>query len=412
MTRVCVVGAGPAGLFAALHAAEGGAEVVLRERNDRCGVKLLTTGGGRCNVSNRRPPAEWPALFGRRGRFIRPALSFLPGERLASRLAALGQPLASPDGFHLFPASNSARAVRDALLGEALRLGVRVECGRRARRLDVRDGRVRAVTDDSGREPFDAVVLATGGQSFPATGSTGDGWDLAREAGHRIAPAFPGLVGLRAANLDASLAGIVLPDALAFLKTRGSPERVGRGELLLTHGGVSGPAVLDLSAAAAEALASPSGAVVRIRWSADADRAAWLARLESWRAERGGTAPASLLRSHLPQRLGRWLCAFAGVSGTETAANLSAAGRDRLAEALAAFPARVADTEGWERAMITRGGVDVRDVNPETLASRLAGGLYFAGEVLDVDGPCGGYNLHWAFASGALAGASAAGANP
>lgn len=408
MKRVCIVGGGPAGLSAAIHAAREGAAVALRERNDRLGAKLLATGGGRCNVTNNRPAEEWPPLFGRRGRFIVPAMSLMPRSALADWFAALGQPLASPDGFHLFPESESAMAVRDALAAEALRLGVAVERGRRVRRIEAAGDGTLLVGGDIGLTPFEAVVVATGGRSWPVTGSTGDGWDMARELGHRIAPAFPGLIGLRATNLGPELAGLVLEDAEAVFKAKGRGEIAGAGELLVTHGGVSGPAILDLSASVAEALAETGTVVLRLRWKRGMDRDVWLGHLSRWRGDRGGLAVAALLREFLPTKLARWLCAFAGLPEGTTAANLAAAGRDRLLEALAAFPARVVAGEGWEKAMITRGGVDVRDVDPETLGSRLVSGLFFAGETLDVDGPCGGYNLHWAFASGALAGMSAA----
>ncbi len=415
MIDVLVVGGGPAGLAAAIHAARAGARVALMERNDRCGAKLLATGGGRANVSNLRPAGVWPALFGPRGRFIVPALDFLPREKLCSWLAGLGEPVQAADGFHFFPVSNSAKRLRDALAAEAERLGVAIRRGARAEAIapapsadGAGAGGFAATLADGSAIAAGRVIVATGGKSYPATGSTWDGCRLAAALGHRIRPAFPGLVGLRAANLDPALAGLVLPDAEIFFKAKGRGGLAGDRELLLTHQGLSGPAVLDLSASVAEALAETGGpAVVRVRWRAGMDKGCWLERMASWRAERGASPPAALLKEFLPERLARWLCRRAGLAEAATAATLRAAERDRLVESLADFPAEIAATEGWDKAMITRGGVDVREVDPGSLESRLVPGLFFAGETLDVDGPCGGYNLHWAFASGALAGESA-----
>lgn len=174
--------------------------------------------------------------------------------------------------------------------------------------------------------------------------------------------------------------------------------------MLLTHRGVSGPAVLDLSASLAECLAKNSAVTLDLAWRAGEDAAAWRSRFDKWRRTAGGTALAALLKELLPQRLAAWLCAFAGLPPGAVAAAVTSAQRDALAQALGAFPARITATEGWNKAMITRGGVVLREVDAKILESRLVAGLHFAGEMLDADGPCGGYNLHWALASGALAG--------
>ncbi|MCD8351353.1 MAG: aminoacetone oxidase family FAD-binding enzyme [Planctomycetaceae bacterium] len=406
MKRIVVMGAGPAGLAAAIFAARCGADVRVLERNDQPGKKLLVTGGGHCNVTNALPLSGWPAGFGRRGRFITPALNRLPHATLGEWFAALGQPLTCRDGRHYFPESNSAKAVRDALVAEAKNLGIRIETSRRVTGIAVRDGAVAAVTVGEEEIPCDAAIVTGGGKSYPGTGSTFDGAVMAERLGHRVSPACPGLVGLQTPDLPDTLAGIVLPDALLRFREKGAKAIEGRGELLLTHTGISGPAVLDLSATVAAALGMGETRVA-IAWTAGVETADWLARLDGWRRQRGDRPIATLLRDALPGRLARYLCERSGLSETVIAAALPGAARDRLATNLGAFSARISATDGWDRAMITRGGVDVRDVDPKTMASRIVPGLYFAGEVLDVDGPCGGYNLHWAFASGALAGESA-----
>lgn len=408
MRRVCVAGAGPAGLAAAVFAARAGADVILVEKNDRCGVKLLTTGGGHCNVTNSRPAADWPQLFGRRGRFIVPALEFMPRPRLESWFESLGQPLHCPDGRHVFPTSNSARAVRDALLDEARRANVRILHNKRASAIRLENGGATGIVCEDGTTVDGRVVLACGGKSYPATGSTWDGAAIAAATGHGVNPPWPGLVGLRADNLNPDLAGLVLRDAGVSFRVKGAAATNGRGELLLTHGGVSGPAILDLSGCASEALAATDSLALKISWLADTNAAAWRGRLDDWRRDRGATPPAALLKEFLPQRLARWLCERSGVEDGVATARLTSANLENLSANLGGFPAWITASEGWDKAMVTRGGVEVREVNPDTLESKLAPGLFFAGEMLDVDGPCGGYNLHWAFASGALAGTRAA----
>lgn len=408
MKKIGVIGGGPAGLAAAIAAAKAGAGVVVFEKNSACGRKLLTTGGGRCNLTNARPESEWPPLFGKRGRFITPALERLPRCALEAWLTDLGQPVHCPDGRHVFPISNSARAVRDALLAEAERLGVNFVHNARVEKILHTDNVATAVVAADVATPCDHIILATGGKSYPATGSTWDGARIALALGHRVNPPYPGLVGLRASNLDANLAGLVLPDARVSFRVKGSPEIVGRGELLLTHTGISGPAVLDLSAAVAVLLAKNDAVTVNLAWLADTDTAQWRQRLALFRQNKGAAIPSTLFKEFLPYRLAKWLCTQAGLDDATPLAQTSSTLLDKLAVYIGAFPATITATEGWDRAMITRGGIDLREINPGTLTSKLIHSLSFAGEVIDVDGPCGGYNLHLALATGLLAGENAA----
>lgn len=414
MSCVCVAGAGPAGLSAAIFAAREGARVILVEKNRRCGLKLLTTGGGRCNITNTRCVSEWPLLFGKRGRFITPALGEMPRSVLESWLEELGEPSHCLDGRHVFPRSHSARAVRDALVAEACRLGVRIVYAERVLEVVTDNGgggasgvSVIGLRTDGGFKPCDRVVLALGGKSYPSTGSNWEGALIAEGVGHRVVSPHPGLVGLIAENLDAGLAGLVLPEAAVSVKFKGEGVVVGRGELLLTHEGISGPAVLDLSGRVAEAL--DGGVVtVRISWVSGDSPVVWRERLLGWKGSSGRGGPAAYLREYIPHRLARWLCMGAGIVGEEVLARVRGVELERLVEFLGGYPARIIGTQGWGRAMVTRGGVDVREIDPGTMGSRKVGGLFFAGEMVDIDGPCGGYNLHWAFASGALAGRWAA----
>ncbi|MEI8078693.1 MAG: NAD(P)/FAD-dependent oxidoreductase [bacterium] len=332
---------------------------------------------------NALDPEVFMARFGRHGRFLAPALSSLNQTALRRWFADHGVPTRAADNFHYFPVAESARAVLDALLTAARQAGVRIHPGEPARALLHQDAagghRVSGVRTDTGVYPATAVVLAAGGLGYPALGGSAAGLELARATGHAITPPVPGF-----------------------------PKAGLTGELLFTHQGLSGPAALDLSATVARALAEhPAGVPLRVALRPDLDAAAWPAHLEQWRTGDGRKLLPTLLDRLLPASLAAVVARLAGVT-TTTAARLDRAAHDRLVTLVTAPPLTVTRTAGWDRAMIMAGGVSRREVNPETLESRRLPGLCFAGELLDVDGPCGGFNLSWAFASGHLAGQAAA----
>jgi len=430
---LAVVGAGPAGLLAAIAAAEsrrapgtgtaravaGG--IVLLERLPRPGVKLLATGGGRCNLTNTLPPDEFPARFGRHGRFILPALAAFGPDALRRFLGSLGVPTAAPDGLHVFPVTDSAADVQRALVRRARELGVRLRLAVAARALWIEGGALRGLETSRGRIAANAVILATGGKGYPALGAAGAGYALAREAGHTIVEPTPALVPLVTRETwPRELAGLALSPARARIDLPGRPPafapgapglrcgpRAGiTGDLLFTHTGLSGPAILDLSGDVAVLLSDRAEVPLRLDLAPRTTRAEWLARLDSWPLSEGRKALRTLLAAHFPRALADLLCRLAGLAPATRPAQVSRPARRALADLLTALPLTVTATEGWNRAMVTRGGVALKEVDPQTLASRLLPGLAFAGEILDLDGPSGGFNLQWAFSSGRLAGSS------
>ncbi|HRU05206.1 MAG TPA: NAD(P)/FAD-dependent oxidoreductase [Candidatus Brocadiia bacterium] len=406
---IVVVGAGPAGMTAAIAASRAGARVVVCEQLSRPGRKLLATGGGRCNLTNTGSEADFVAAFGRQGRFILPALRAFGPEALRRFLRDLSVPTRVADGFHVFPVSNRAGDVLNALLGECGRLGVDVRTGARVSGVRIADGMVSGVETKGGVLAASAVVLATGGMSYPELGGTGGGYALAEQAGHRIVTPTPAAVALKTAEAwPGQCAGIVIEDArvrIALPRQRGAERR---GALLFTREGVSGPAALDISGAVSELLLKRESVPLRISLAPEMSAEDWARRFAAWRQDKGGKHVANLVSERLPRRLADALCQLAGDAGGVKLAELDSARRDALARLLAETPVTITATAGFAAAIVTRGGVALKDVNPETLESRLAAGLFFAGEALDLDGPCGGYNLQWAFSSGWLAGASAA----
>jgi len=411
---VVVVGAGPAGMMAALVAAEAGRRVCVLEHLDRLGAKLLATGGGRCNLTTTLPVSDIMTRFGRQGRFLGPALKTLDPARLRALFESLGVATHAPDGLHVYPVSDSARDVRKALQVRLQDLGVEMRTGVRATGLWIEGECLRGlVTEGAGRLAAGQVILATGGRGYPELGATGDGYALAREAGHAVVEPAAALVPLvvREAWVR-ELAGLSVPAVRVWIDQARARREGVCGDLLFTHHGLSGPAVLDLSGDVAVLLARRKGSSVSIGidLTPGVSEAEWLARLDAWAAEEGAEVQAvgvHLARA-VPRRLAGVLCGLVGASPSVRPGQVSRAARRALAASLAGLRLEVTATEGFERAMVTRGGVALKEVDPETLESRRLRGLFFAGELLDLDGPSGGFNLQWAFSSGYLAGRAAA----
>jgi predicted Rossmann fold flavoprotein len=416
---IAIVGAGPAGLMAAITAAERGRRVIVLEQLPKPGRKLLATGGGRCNLACMLPVDQIAARFGRHGRFMMPALNAINARGLRAFFDGLGVPTHMPDNLHVYPTSNSASTVLRALEGRAERLGVIVRTGVRVSGLWLEgEGaaatgaagkgaslRVRGVDTDGGRVEAAQVLVATGGRGYPELGATGTGYDLARQAGHTIVDPTPAIVPLLTAETCfRECAGVSLPAVRIWIDLPKQSKQGATGDLLFTHRGISGPAVLDLSGDVAELLATRPSVPVRIDTAPDMLAETWLQRFDEWQARGGAKTVRMLLAQHMPKSVAAVLSGLAGIDPIVRPSQVSRPARQAMAAILKGLPLTITGTEGWDAAMVTRGGVALKEVDPHMLQSRLVPGLFFAGEVLDLDGPCGGFNLQWAFSSGRLAG--------
>lgn len=404
--RVAVVGSGPAGLWAARYACENGAEVTVLEARGKVGSKLLISGAGKCNYTNILSARDQAERFGRSRRFILKAMNFLPPEKLVWRLGQLGVVPELVDDFYYFPASSRAADIMNAVIMPQ----IEYRTSAAVTGIKITGDRVCAVKTLNEEDiPADAVVLACGGLSYPQLG--GDMslvYRAAELAGHNIVPPVPGLVGLKVADYSLSeLSGMVLDEAELSWYLGGIKMRTD-GILLFTHNGISGPAVLDISAAVARALSTGKAVKVKIKFFKELDAGSWDRILLTGSVDKGKKSVASCLAERLTRRCADLLLMLAGIPPERTMSRLTAPERRLLTGILTGMELTVCDTEGWRKAMVTSGGVELKEVNPETLESRLVKGLFFAGELLDVDGPCGGYNIQWASASGALAGFCAA----
>lgn len=425
---VVVVGAGPAGLMAAAEAALAGCPVVLLEKMPAPGRKLLITGSGRCNVTNTCETAALTDQFFSGGRFLRGAFSRFSNRDLISLLSAAGIDLVEEPEGKLFPASGKAADILAFLLRRATAAGVLIESGRTVEAVFTDEsGRVTGVRVngrgdqkssgdrsgagdrmDGGLQPASAVILAMGGRSWPNTGSTGDGTRLAAALGHHIVPERPALVPLVLADPELrALQGLALRDISLRLDIGGVAGDAVHGDLLFTHFGISGPAVLRVSRQLTDPWpAQPVQAVLDLLPSLRPE-AADRALLDQLAAEPRRQVH-NILTAWLPAAFTPHLLRLAGLPADLEGGRVSRSQRQQLLTTLKSLRLTVTGSRGWREAIITAGGVDLKQVDPKTLASRLVPGLYFAGEMLDLDADTGGYNLQAAWSTGVIAGRSAA----
>ena len=414
---VAVIGGGAAGMMAAIEAARAGAIVTMIEKNPQLGKKLATTGNGRCNYTNLDMEDRIGGKFrGFHPEFAVPALDALPPEAVLDWFRAIGvEPRFR--GSYVYPNSDQASAVVDALREELHRLSVKVHYNaevKSVQRIDTDTGYFMIQCTDAVVKA-DRVILAAGSKAAPKTGSNGDGYFIARKLGHTIVPYVPALCGIRCAG-DAfrALAGIRTEAALELVIDGHSVDREA-GELQLVDYGISGIPVFQLSRYAAYALQEGKKAAVYINFlpgftdEAEDPRECAL-RLYRQRQQRlAGRKMESFFTGLLHQKLGQLLLRMASVRPELPVAELSEKQLRSLASLSVRFKAECVEMNGFLQAQVVAGGVDTTEVDPCTMASRLVPGLYFAGEVLDIDGICGGYNLQWAWASGFVAGRHAAG---
>ncbi|PJA27137.1 MAG: aminoacetone oxidase family FAD-binding enzyme [candidate division Zixibacteria bacterium CG_4_9_14_3_um_filter_46_8] len=428
--RIIVVGGGPAGLMAAGRAAENGASTILLEKMNFPGRKLLITGHSRCNLTNDSPLDEFIEKFGSNGQFLRQAFSQFFAPDLIKFVARLGVKVRTETDRRVFPESERASDIVNALVGWVNKCGVVVRNLLPVKQLLIEKGRIAGVevsaesqrkNEGSKRVAFgsqmhiaDAVIIATGGASYPSTGSTGDGYRLAQKAGHHIVPIRPALVPVETqGNIASRLQGLSLKEVAIRLVLDGEMQ-VDRarhcGEIVFTHFGLSGPLILSLSKRVVDSLKMGHKVHLSIDLAPslnDSDLDDYIIRQIRAHGKQGLN---SLLIELLPRKLISICMELGAISPTKIGSQLTASERQRLITLLKDFRLDVTGFRPFTEAIITAGGVDIREINPRTMESRLVKKLYFAGEVLDLDGDSGGYNLQAAFSTGWVAGNSAAGA--
>ncbi len=396
---VIVIGGGPAGMFAAITAAKNGARVLLLEQNDRLGKKLLITGKGRCNVTNDCDEQEVMKNIPRNGRFLFSALAAFSPRSAMDFFEKAGCPLKTERGNRVFPVSDKSFSVLDALKNEMRRHHVTIR-NQRVKEILVRDGAVSGVDADGGVYEAEQVILATGGVSYPTTGSTGDGYAMAEKLGHTIVSPEGSLVPLEIAGQDCpDMQGLSLRNvAVKLVNEKGKVLFKDFGEMLFTHFGVSGPTVLSASAH----LKGGCRLILDLKPALEDSKldARLLRDLELYQNRSMENALTDLLpRSMIPVVLRRL-----GIDPSMQANSLTRQQRRAMVELLKAFPLEITGKRPVAEAIITSGGVKTGEIDPKTMESKKVPGLYFAGEIIDCDAYTGGFNLQIAWATAYAAG--------
>nr|WP_269479320.1 NAD(P)/FAD-dependent oxidoreductase [Bacillus sp. SG-1] len=413
---VIVIGGGPSGLMASIAAGENGGKVLLIDKGNKLGRKLAISGGGRCNVTNRLPIDEIIKHIPGNGRFLYSAFSEFNNEDIIAFFEKLGIELKEEDHGRMFPVSNKAQSVVDALLNRMNELGVEKRTNSPVKRVVYKDGRTAGVTLESG-ETFSAksVIIAVGGKSVPHTGSTGDGYAWAEEAGHTITDLFPTEVPLTSDEpfiKERELQGLSLRGvALSVLNPKGKPLITHKMDMIFTHLGISGPAVLRCSQYVVKAMKkwNLSHVTMHIDSIPDKNEEMVFQELNTLiKKEEEKKAVKNILKGVLPERYLLFLLERAEIDPDQKGITLSGEKIRELARLVKGFTFTVNGTLSIEKAFVTGGGVSVKEIQPKTMASKKMDGLFFCGEVLDIHGYTGGYNITSALVTGRLAGFNAA----
>ncbi|NLM73945.1 MAG: NAD(P)/FAD-dependent oxidoreductase [Clostridiaceae bacterium] len=405
--KVVVVGGGASGIMAAITARREGASVTILEKNPRIGKKILVTGNGRCNFTNIN--ADLKCYYGNNPKFAESALSQFPVSRTIKFFEELGIAHKVENSGKVFPMSDQASSFLDVFLYELDELGIEVVCDANVRKIVPGKDNFRLQLDNGETYTAHRVILAAGGKAMPSSGSDGNGFELAKSLGHRITDVFPALVQIM---LDGDFYKRI--DGVKFV---GTAEIIHNnksiikdcGDILFTNYGVSGPPILQISRKAGEFLLKGQEAFVKISIIDTMTKDEVLELID----KRFRTAPEKSVEFSLVglinKRLIPVILTEAGIRDLKLPVrDLSLKEKESIAEILTDWRIKIRGTKGWTSAQVTAGGVDTRDINPSTMESKIVKGLYFSGEIMDIDGQCGGFNLQWAWSSGFVAGKNAA----
>ncbi len=399
---VIVIGGGASGLVAAICAGRQGRRVLVCERSSSPGRKILASGGQRCNLSNTLTTEEFMGRVKPHGRFMGPALSQLGGAKLREFFREIGLETVVHDGFRVWPERRKSSDVLAALVQELERLEVDIATDCHVHETRFEDGRFQ-VHYGGGAFHSNHLILATGGLALPGSGSNGQGYGFAETFGHKCTPRYPAGVPLvTAEEWPAKCTAHTIGKARVTIDLPKCGKLAAVGDLIFTRNGIRGPVVLDISREISPLLEKHTKVPLLFNLCKGRNQEEWQQLFKSWHKD-GSQLVVDCLAQELPKELAEVMCELGELDNATKLSQLSGRDRERLIQVLVKTPLTVTGTTGYKGAFITRGGVKLKEVRPETMESKLQKGLFIVGEVLDMDGPCGGFNLQWAFASGWLA---------
>ena len=404
--QIAVIGGGAAGLVAAITAAQTGCNVTLFEQNDRVGKKILASGNGRCNITNTQLHVD--DYFGADPAFVAPALEAFGFKRFEKFCVSMGLLLHIKEDGRCYPLSNTAGSVVTALQEKAREYGVTFVCGAPVTEVEKIAAEFHISSNDERFGPYSKVLVATGSEAAPQLGANASGYRFAEAFGHTLFPTYPSLVAL---ELDSALhhkMSGTKQEAEVTLYLGGKAEERVSGDILFTRYGISGFAILDISQKASEALQQYQEVSIGLKLLPDFERQSLAEAIGKLAKSVPNYPVETLLGGLIPPKIARCICESSNIESTLRASELSTKSIKNLANTLCDWRFRVSDTHGFKHAEVSGGGVATAEVDAKTMESKIISGLYFAGEVLDIVGKRGGYNLHFAWASGYLAGTSMA----
>ena len=400
-----VVGSGAAGIISAIIAAREGKSVLLLEKLSQIASKLKATGGGRCNLTNTLSNEDFMTRFGRNGRFMQDALKDFDHKALITFFSDIGVNTHAPDGFRIFPTSHSSATIIKALHDEMTRLNITILCNQKVEELLHENSKITGLKSATDYFTSPSIVLATGGLGYPVLGAEGDGFTIASDLGHKITQLHPAMMPLKTKETWVSncRADTIAKVALK-VDLKKHTKLHAKGDLIFTKTGIRGPVVLDFAREVTPLLAKYGEVPLLLNLTKGMNEEQIRQDINSKFSQNPEATILDVVQSLLPQALALELCKLSNINEKSTHKEIEGKNKALLIKLLTWTPLTVIGHDGFRMAMITRGGIHLKEINPKTMQSKLINGLYFCGEIMNLDGPCGGYNLQWSFASGNLAG--------
>jgi predicted Rossmann fold flavoprotein len=409
------IGAGPCGIMTNIMAARSGLNCLLLERNSGIGAKLKASGGGRCNLANTLSIKEFIARYGKDGRFMHSTLNKFYNKELLELLSSLDVPCHALDGFRYFPTTHSSETVITGLENELERLKIDIRLNHRVKKVEKSESLEKNINLEKVTQGWlvdnkflaQNLLIATGGISFKALGTDGDGLNFAKALGHSITPLYPAMLPVHTKEAwVANCRENTLGKAVLTINLKGHRNKSISGDIIFTKTGLRGPAVLDLSREITPLLAQQKEVPLLLNVVHGYNQQELTEHINGLKPDLNLARPFEVFKKFMAKDLCTELCLQLGINPNKPYGQLSKQDRTNLIQLATKLPLTAIGTDGFDTAMVTRGGICLKEVNPLTLESKLHKSLYFGGEILDLDGPCGGFNLQWAFSSAATIAAS------